>query len=179
MYCLQEFLQWFRLLWRCGFDHLPGTVGQIQHCSSCSIGHSCGSDSVPSQGTSTCRGCMWKFIKYISKSIICKIGSYMALYSCLQEYFYLFLGELIFRNYQSSIIVVWGLSLLQSIQCQTDGPEPLTVPSRRIQSDPMCHKPNFSKVNDTFLFTFIMTLAVYALQGNKIVTGYHQISFKN
>ena len=42
----------------CGFNPQPGTVRYgIWCCSHCSIGHSCGSDSVPGPGTSIYCGC--------------------------------------------------------------------------------------------------------------------------
>ena len=35
-----------------------------------------------------------------------------------------------------------------------DGPEPPTVPSRKVHFDPICHKPNFRKVNVIFFIYF-------------------------
>ena len=50
-------LQQLGLLRRCRFDLQPSTVSKrIRHCYSCSVGLSCGSDSIPGPGTSTCHG---------------------------------------------------------------------------------------------------------------------------
>ena len=91
----------------------------------------------------------------------------MALYFYVcNEYFNLFFKG---RSYPGIIISLLLLLFGDCLYSQAysgghNGAEPLMVPSRKIHFDPICHKPNFRKVNVIFfLFTFIIKLAVYAL----------------
>lgn len=121
-------------------------------------------------------------LKYILLNVLFLKQKDMALcsYICSQYFLNLFLVQLILGDYySSSLIFVWGLFLLQSVQCCTRWSWAMDGHQHKSIFQSSLPQTKFQEVNVIFPFASIMKLAVYALQGNKTVLGYHQISFKN